>query len=420
MAAGVVRTVPLAGELISRVADRYGLAAAGVLRLWTCRNSPARHEGGGVRADAEVVLNEAGRDVLAELCGVEPAVLARALPAFTVDDPKISTGRETEWRRRGGGRGRGRRGVRLPVVHRTAHRAGTAGGAVSAAPAAGVRAARAVAAGRGRRPAAGTPRSARRGGGGGGTVPPAAAAPDSGGDEEDGTEAESAKSQRERTRRAVGDLLIRQTGLIQPPAWQGTTEHQLADIACLGLRVVRRTGDFRTVMPLAVASVPDRLNVMVRLPLSGWVTYHQAVVMLAGCNRLRTFDKPEIQESSPTAWPSPATVAISPLFVLAQNIRSDCPALTNPHLVTDRLAFHPDRPLDADQYKGLRHIRLRTNVRDESAQHFAYGNAGPQDLGARAVPGWRRIGQEPCQGDRYVQGRVKFAAAGAARGGQAK
>ncbi|WP_246643323.1 hypothetical protein [Streptomyces rhizosphaericus] len=65
-----------------------------MLRLWTCRNSPARMDGGGMRADAEVVLNEAGRAVLAELCGVEPAVLARALPAFTVDDPKISKGRE--------------------------------------------------------------------------------------------------------------------------------------------------------------------------------------------------------------------------------------------------------------------------------------------------------------------------------------
>ncbi len=91
--------MPLAGELtsslISRAADRYGLPAAGVLRLWTCRNSPARNDdGGGVRADAEIVLNEAGRAVLAELCGVQPAVLAHALPAFTVDDPKISTGRE--------------------------------------------------------------------------------------------------------------------------------------------------------------------------------------------------------------------------------------------------------------------------------------------------------------------------------------
>ncbi|MFI7296918.1 DNA-binding protein [Streptomyces sp. NPDC050121] len=90
--------MPLAGELtsslISRAADRYGLPAAGVLRLWTCRNSPARLDSGGMRADAEIVLNEAGRAVLAELCRVEPAVLARALPAFTVDDPKISTGRE--------------------------------------------------------------------------------------------------------------------------------------------------------------------------------------------------------------------------------------------------------------------------------------------------------------------------------------
>lgn len=69
-------TVPLAGELaaslISRVAARYGLAAGNVLRLWTCRNFPARHDGGGVRADAEVVLNDAGRRVLAELC--RPAV----------------------------------------------------------------------------------------------------------------------------------------------------------------------------------------------------------------------------------------------------------------------------------------------------------------------------------------------------------
>lgn len=78
--------MPLAGELtaslIYRVADRYGLPAAGVLRLWTCRNSPARNDGGGVRADAEIVLNEAGRAVLAGLCGVEPAVLARALLGY--------------------------------------------------------------------------------------------------------------------------------------------------------------------------------------------------------------------------------------------------------------------------------------------------------------------------------------------------
>jgi hypothetical protein len=59
--------VPLAGELtaslINRAADRYGLPEAGVPGLWTRRNSPARHDGGTVRADAELVLNTAGRKV---------------------------------------------------------------------------------------------------------------------------------------------------------------------------------------------------------------------------------------------------------------------------------------------------------------------------------------------------------------------
>ncbi|MCC9711806.1 RNaseH domain-containing protein [Streptomyces sp. MNU76] len=209
-------------------------------------------------------------------------------------------------------------------------------------------------------------------------LPPAATAPDGDAEDEDGAEEESVKSQRERTRRAVGDLLIRQSGLIRPPARQGTTEHPLTDVACLGLWVVRRTGDFRTVMPLAVASVPDRPNVLVRLPHSGWLTYHQASVQLAGWNRPRTFDKPEIQDFFADCVADSCDGGDLALFTLAQNLRAECPALTNPKLVADRLAFHADRPLDADRYKGLRHIRLRTNVRDESAQHFAYGKAGPQ------------------------------------------
>ncbi|AQW56242.1 DNA-binding protein [Streptomyces hygroscopicus] len=123
-----MRTVPLAGELtaslINRVADRYGLPAAGVLRLWTCRNSPTRHDGGRVRADAEVVLNEAGRRVLAELCGVEPQVLARALPTFTVDEPKISSGREAavaqvRWRAAGAVAGPAAFACRLCTAGRT-------------------------------------------------------------------------------------------------------------------------------------------------------------------------------------------------------------------------------------------------------------------------------------------------------------
>ncbi len=120
--------MPVAGELtaslISRAAARYGLPAAGVLRLWTCRNSPAQHKGGGARADAEIVLNEAGRAVLAGLCGVTPAVLSRALPAFTVEDPTISTGREAavaqaRWRAAGTVAGDAAFGCRSCTARRT-------------------------------------------------------------------------------------------------------------------------------------------------------------------------------------------------------------------------------------------------------------------------------------------------------------
>ncbi|MGP3974468.1 DNA-binding protein [Streptomyces sp. 8N114] len=128
MAVGALRTVPLAGELtaslINRVAARYGLADENVLRLWTWHNSPTRHDGGRVRADAEVVLNEAGRHGLAELCGVETEVLARALPAFTVDDTQIGTGREAttaeaRWRAAGAVVGPAAFGCRLCTARRT-------------------------------------------------------------------------------------------------------------------------------------------------------------------------------------------------------------------------------------------------------------------------------------------------------------
>ncbi|MEY2249151.1 RNaseH domain-containing protein [Streptomyces sp. BF23-18] len=216
-------------------------------------------------------------------------------------------------------------------------------------------------------------------------LPPSVSAAEAGpGENEDaggGTpeEQKSATSQRERARRAVGDLLIRQSGLIRHPDRQGTTEHELTNVACLGLWVVRRTGDFKAVMPLAVASVPDRPHVMVRLPHSRWLTHLQASVQLAAWSSTRTFEKQEIQDFFTDCVAESSDGGDLALFTLAQNIRTACPALTNPNLVADRLAFHPDRPLDAGRHKGLRHVRLRTNVRNESAQHFAYGAKGPKE-----------------------------------------
>ncbi|MDG5808848.1 hypothetical protein P9869_40705 [Streptomyces ossamyceticus] len=93
----LLRTAPLQGEttssLICRIAGRYGMEAKALRSYWQWRNYPPGHDGGGARADAEVLLNSAGRRLLAGLCGVEEDVLARALPSWGQEDSKLSAGR---------------------------------------------------------------------------------------------------------------------------------------------------------------------------------------------------------------------------------------------------------------------------------------------------------------------------------------
>ncbi|WP_426558384.1 DNA-binding protein [Streptomyces sp. WG5] len=66
---------------------------AKVLRAcWRWRNYPPVHEGGGARADAEVLLNAAGRQLVVGMCGVEEEALARALPSWGKEDAKLRAG----------------------------------------------------------------------------------------------------------------------------------------------------------------------------------------------------------------------------------------------------------------------------------------------------------------------------------------
>ncbi|WP_229758431.1 hypothetical protein [Peterkaempfera bronchialis] len=87
---GPRRTAPLRREttssLICHIASHYGMEAKVLRACWKWRNYPPGHEGGGTRADAEVLLNAAGRQLLAGICGVEEDVLARALPSWEEGD----------------------------------------------------------------------------------------------------------------------------------------------------------------------------------------------------------------------------------------------------------------------------------------------------------------------------------------------
>ncbi|WP_445398781.1 DNA-binding protein [Streptomyces sp. LE64] len=90
---GFLQTAPLQEEttssLICRIAGRYGMEEKVLRACWKWRNYPPGHEGGGARADAEVLLNEAGRQLLAGMSGVEEDVLARALPSWGKGDARL-------------------------------------------------------------------------------------------------------------------------------------------------------------------------------------------------------------------------------------------------------------------------------------------------------------------------------------------
>ncbi|MEU6709670.1 TniQ family protein [Streptomyces wuyuanensis] len=125
---GLLRTAPLQGEttssLMCRIASRYGLEAKALRSWWQWRNHQPRHDGGNTRADAEVLLNTAGRQRLAGLCGVDEDVLGRALPSWAREDAKLLPGEEdavpaAAWRSGGAVAGPVAFGCRLCTARRT-------------------------------------------------------------------------------------------------------------------------------------------------------------------------------------------------------------------------------------------------------------------------------------------------------------
>jgi len=186
---------------------------------------------------------------------------------------------------------------------------------------------------------------------------------------------ESEDSRRNRVRSSVRDLLIRQTGLITPPETLGLPEAPLHDITTVGLWVVRRNGDDRAILPLAVARIPGEPFVRVRLPhVDEWTPMRQALLALGDTAAERVFVPDQVQEFFSKVIEEVSDGSDTAVFTLAQNIRSLCKGLTNDNLQQDILAFNPQSPIPAGHLKGIRHLRLRTNLRSETSQVFAHGD----------------------------------------------
>jgi hypothetical protein len=77
-------------SLLQRTAAAYGVQADALLGHWQWRNQRPRHSSGAARADAEVLLDAAGRQVVSALCGVGQEVLARALPSWGREEETLA------------------------------------------------------------------------------------------------------------------------------------------------------------------------------------------------------------------------------------------------------------------------------------------------------------------------------------------
>ncbi len=175
MVPGVFRLSPVSGEttlsFLCRIAACYGLEEQALLSCWRWHGHRPRHDGGGLRADAEVLLDAAGRRALVECPGPgKRRWRGRCRPGAGGLEFYGGGGRRCAGGVAGRGRGSGTGGLRVPFVCGSAYRGRGACGAVRATVEASVCPARAVGSGRGRRSDAGAPGPARHPGGGGGTA----------------------------------------------------------------------------------------------------------------------------------------------------------------------------------------------------------------------------------------------------------
>ncbi|MGW0731627.1 RNaseH domain-containing protein [Streptomyces sp. NPDC002851] len=195
--------------------------------------------------------------------------------------------------------------------------------------------------------------------------------------------AETAATRTQRASKAVMDLLARQTGLLAHPAKPGLKDSPLNEVTTVGLWVVRRNKEHGALLPLAVSHAPDEPFARIRMPHTGaWLPFHQGLLTLADFDIERRLQDEDVRGFFSRVVDEICDGSDVALLTLAQNLRTTCPGIANGPLKPDTLALDPKRPIALEDRKGLRHIRLRTNVRDETSQHFSYaGDSGSGDVG---------------------------------------
>ncbi|SDS42071.1 RNaseH domain-containing protein [Actinoplanes derwentensis] len=188
-------------------------------------------------------------------------------------------------------------------------------------------------------------------------------------------ETETASNRRIRIEQSLRELFVRHAGLPARPMRLGLDDEPLPPTTrVVGLWLVRKNTPQSAAYPIAVCCDPRQPVTKVRLPGDRtWLPMHQALLRLTklqgddallNSKQVTTFIGDLLEQLNNLDGP---TLLLSH----SQNLRGMWANTTNGRLRLDDLSTNIHEQLPASKYPNIRFIRVRTNLGDETAQHFA-------------------------------------------------
>ncbi|GAA4243243.1 pPIWI_RE module domain-containing protein [Dactylosporangium darangshiense] len=229
---------------------------------------------------------------------------------------------------------------------------------------------------------------------------------------------EPADPNRQRAISAVNDLL-RQLGVRAAPLPNPKPGTIARRPAILGLWVIRQNegdvwGTTRQV-PVAVFIDPTGHTIMVRTPDVEWTPLHRGLLTIG---RQHVFANQRRAPQEITRFVEQAIREVvgeypdTLLLTHAQNLRAGWSFIANTNLVMDTLGFGTGTSTPIGRFQGLRHVRIRTDVDNETPECYAVNDEqSGHSQGVWAIDGHRMFGStgsKPVTAGNTIHGASKI------------
>jgi hypothetical protein len=186
---------------------------------------------------------------------------------------------------------------------------------------------------------------------------------------------ETVSNRQIRIEQSLRELFVRHAGLPAQPMRLGLDDEPLpAATRVVGLWLVRKNTPQNAAYPIAVCCDPTQPVTKVRLPGDRtWLPMHQALLRLTKLQgddalmngkQVTSFIDDLLEQLNDLAGP---TLLLSH----SQNLRGVWTNTSNGRLRLDDLSTSIQEHIPASKYRNIRFVRVRTNLGNETSQHFA-------------------------------------------------